>query len=180
MILEGANGKFLEDEENFFYEIDVRSKMIYESNMNDYLKEKICFIDLPGFGTNNSFEKNDIYSKLNFSFETFIFVVYNLKIKENDNVLMLNNLYKSIPKNVFLNNCLFIINCDKDQDRSNKSIIQAKKDIVQVIKDLNPKDMDKINISFFNAKYYDNYIFKLNYYNNIEFLMVHSQIKDKN
>ena len=170
-ILEGANEKFLEDEEDYFYEINIKMKMIYESNMDDSLKEKICFIDLPGFGTNNEFEKKNIYSKLNYSFGNFIFVIYNLKIKENDNQKMLNNLYETIPKDIFINNCLFIINSNKEQDISEKSILQAKKDIIQIIPGLNSTNLNNINVCFFNAKYYENFLFKLNYYSSCELLI---------
>ena len=170
-ILEGANETFLEDEEDYFYEINIKMKMIYESNMDDILKEKICFIDLPGFGTNNEFEKRNIYSKLNFSFGNFIFVIYNLKIKENDNQKMLKNLYETMPKDMFINNGLFVINSDKDQDTSEKSIQQAKKDIIQSIQGLDFTNINKINVCFFNAKYYENYLYKLNYYNSSELLI---------
>ena len=181
-VLEGVNENFLEDEENYFYEIDIKIKMIYESNMDDSLKEKICFIDLPGFGTNNEFEKNNIYSKLNYSFGNFIFVIYNLKIRETDNQKMLNNLYGTIPKDIFLNNCLFIINSDKEQEISEKSILQAKKDVIQTIQNLNITNLNKINLCFFNAKYYENYLFKLNYYNSTELLIEYeyNQFIDRN
>ena len=150
---------------------NIKMKIINESNMDDSLKEKICFIDLPGFGTNNEFEKRNIYSKLNFSFGNFIFVIYNLKIKENINQKMLKNLYETIPKDMFINNSLFIINSDKDQDTSEKSILQAKKDIIQSIQGLDCTNINKINICFFNAKYYENYLYKLNYYNSSELLI---------
>ena len=120
-ILEGANGKYVDKEEDFFYEMNIKIKFIDDLKISDQLKEKICFIDLPGFGTNNPFEDKDTYSHLILSCNLFLFVVFNLKILENDNYKMLNNLYKKmaeyrkIPTQAFINKCLFIINVDKSQ-----------------------------------------------------------------
>ena len=176
-VLEGSNGKFIDNEEDFFYEIDIKIKFIKDLKLDDSLKEKICFIDLPGFGTNNKFETEGTYAHLMKSCNIFLFIVFNLRIKENDNQKMLKKLYKEmsefrkIPIKAFVRKCLFIINCDKDQDKSEKSLNQAKNDIIKAIDGLKKEDdMENINVCFFNAKYYENYIFKLGYYNSIESL----------
>ena len=96
----------------------------------------------------------------------FIYVVFNQKIKENENHKMLNKLYNNIIKekrmntNEFINRCLFIINFDKDQDTSNKSISQAKNDIIKILPDLNSSYINDLNLCFFNARYFENYILK--------------------
>ena len=170
-VLEGTNGEFSQKEEDFFYEIDINIKFVNDLKLDASLKEKICFIDLPGFGTNNEFEKKGVYAHLMKSCNIFLFVVFNLKIKESDNKKMLDNLYtqmsqyRGIPAQAFIKKCLFIINFDKDQDTSEKSKIQAKKDIISVVDDLNDKILNDLNVCFFNAKYYENYIYKLRYYN---------------
>ena len=180
-VLEGSNGKFIDNEEDFFYEIDIKIKFIYDLKLDDSLKEKICFIDLPGFGTNNKFETEGTYAHLMKSCNIFLFIVFNLRIKENDNQKMLEKLYKEmsefrkIPIKAFVRKCLFIINCDKDQDKSEKSLNQAKNDIITAINGLKKDDMENINVCFFNAKYYENYIFKLGYYNSIESLFEYEQ-----
>ncbi len=146
-ILSGLNGKFTENEEDFFYEIDINIKFVKDAEIEDSLKERICFIDLPGFGTNNNFESFDTYSHLIDNCDIFMFVVFNLKIKENVNHDMLNNLYnkiiehKKISLKEFIQKCLFIINFDKDQDTSKNSLLQAKKDIIQIIPDINNDNM---------------------------------------
>ena len=176
-VLEGSNGKFIDNEEDFFYEIDIKIKFIYDLKLDDSLKEKICFIDLPGFGTNNKFETEGTYAHLMKSCNIFLFIVFNLRIKENDNQKMLENLYnqmskfRDIPISAFVKKCLFIINCDKDQDKSEKSINQAKNDIIKAINGLKNDDKENINVCFFNAKYYENYVFKFGYYNSIESLI---------
>ena len=178
-ILEGANGKFVEDEEDFFYEIDIRIQYIHENKyMDNNLKEKICFIDLPGFGTGsgNKFETQGTYEHLMKSSSMFLFVVKNLTIKENNNQEMLNRVYKKmvsfrgITSQSFVSKCLFIINCDQKQEISPKTIMQAKKDIIEMVNSLNKCSPDDINVSFFNAKIFENYVFKSKYYLNPEMI----------
>ena len=173
-VLEGTNGEFTDNTEDYFYEIDINIKFVRESILDENIKNKICFIDLPGFGTNNAFEQNEIYSQLIKSCNIFLFIVFNLKIKENDNIKMLDNLiekmssFRGITSKSFVDKCLFIVNCDKDQKINEKSEEQAKLDIQSILsKDAkNSKNNLPLNIKvcFFNAKYYENYIQKLLYY----------------
>jgi len=175
-ILEGANGKFTNNEEEFFYEILIKIKMIDNLLIDNNLKEKICFIDLPGFGTNNPFEENETYSHLIQSCNLFIFVVFNLKISENENHKMLKDLYmkmaeyRNIPTRAFINKCLFIINFEQTLNIDKKIESQTKKDILKVI-ELNDQNInEELKFCFLNAKYYEDYNFKLKYYSSIEFL----------
>ena len=176
-VLEGTNGEFTQNEENFFYEIYINIKFINDLKIDDNLKEKICFIDLPGFGTANVFERKDIYAHLMKSCNIFLFVAFNLTIKENNNKKMLDNLYNTmsqfigIPTQAFIKKCIFIVNCDKDQDMSNKNLNQAKKDIIQIINGLDESNLNDINVCFFNAKYYENFIFKTLLYNSTQSLI---------
>ena len=178
-VLEGTNGEFSSKEEDFFYEIDIKIKFVNDLKLDDSLKDKICFIDLPGFGTNNEFEKKGVYSHLMKSCNIFLFVVFNLKIKEADNKRMLDNLYhqmseyRGIPAQAFIKKCLFIINFDKDQDTSEKSIKQAKNDIISVVDGLDKSILKDLNVCFFNAKFYENYIFKSIYYQKAETIIEH-------
>ena len=176
-VLEGTNGEFSSKEEDFFYEIDINIKFVNDLKIDESLKEKICFIDLPGFGTNNEFEKAGVYSHLMKSCNIFLFVVFNLKIRESDNKKMLDELYhqmsiyRGIPAQAFIKKCLFIINFDKNQDTSDKSLNQAKNDIISVVDGLDESMFKDLNVSFFNAKFYENYIFKLKYYESAEKLI---------
>ena len=172
-ILSGLNGKFTDNEEDFFYEININIKFIKDSDIDDSLKERICFIDLPGFGTNNKFEYLDTYSHIINMCHIFMYVVFNQKIKENDNHKMLNNMMKvkNIDSKEFINRCLFIINFDKDQDTSKQTLLEAKKDIIKVLPDLNESFINNINLCFFNAKYFENYVLKYKYYNSFQYLI---------
>ena len=91
--LEGANGEFTNNTEDFFYEIDINIKFVNDMNIDDNLKEKICFIDLPGFGTNNAFEQNKVYlaSAIGLAISNFLLflshIITIIKIYKNkDNV----------------------------------------------------------------------------------------------
>ena len=70
-ILNGINGNFIEKEEHFFYIINVKIKGL-DTFFSASLKEKICFVDLLGYGTGNKFETKDIYSKFIKSCKLFV------------------------------------------------------------------------------------------------------------
>ena len=75
--------------------------------------------------------------------------------------------FRGIISNSFVDKCLFIVNCDKDQKINEKSEEQAKLDIQSILsKDAknskNNLPLNIIKVCFFNAKYYENYI--KNYY----------------
>ena len=167
-ILNGVNNDFSNNVEDFFYEIYTKIKFVDEFNFGDKLKDQICFIDLPGFGTNNNFETKDIYSKLMKSCHLFLFVFRNLIIKETSNKIMISKLFKTLIEyyskttaKSFINKCFFIINFKNNQNISEKYVKEAKEDISTIYRNLNIND---INVSFFNARFYDNYLKKLNPY----------------
>jgi len=169
--LEASNYEFSQNEEDFFFEIDVNMRFIEELNIDNDLKEKICFIDLPGYGTNNEFEGRDIYTNLIKSCNLFIFVVFNLTIKENNNQNMLNKLLqrmtisRGVTTKSFLKKCLFIVNADEKQEISEKTLNQAKADILSITTNkVDKNDFKHINVCFYNALLYENYLYKLMYY----------------
>ena len=49
-ILEGIKLEYINNEEDFFYEIVTNIKFLDEINIDIKVKNAICFIDLPGFG----------------------------------------------------------------------------------------------------------------------------------
>ena len=167
-ILNGVNNDFSNNVEDFFYEIYTKIKFVDEFNFGDKLKDQICFIDLPGFGTNNNFETKDIYSQLMKSCHLFLLVFRNLIIKETSNKIMISKLFRTLIEyyskttaKSFINKCFFIINFKNNQNISEKYVKEAKEDISTIYRNLNIND---INVSFFNARFYDNYLKKLNPY----------------
>ena len=176
--LEASNYEFCKDEKDFFFEIDVNIKFIEELNLDEDLKDKICFIDLPGFGTNNEFEENDVYTNLISSCNLFIFVVFNLTIKDNNNQNMLQELFermtrsRGVTSKCFIKKCLFIVNADEKQEISEKTLNQAKADILSITTHkIDKNDFKDINICFYNALLYEQYLYKLMYYQSGEHII---------
>ena len=78
--------------------------------------------------------------------------------------------YRNIPIPAFIQKCLFIINFEQTLKVDDKIISEAKKDKLKVV-ELNNQNIDnELKVCFLNAKYYEDYNFKLKYYSSIEFL----------
>ena len=56
----------------------------------------IFLIDFPGFGTENIFEKKEIYNKVMSICNSFIFVVRNSVIKENSSQIKLKSIFEQV------------------------------------------------------------------------------------
>ena len=129
-ILNGINGNFIEKEEDFFYIINVRIKFLEIFNDNS-IKEKICFVDLPGYGTKNKFEAKDIYSKFIKSCKLFMMVARD-HFDDKDNVEKINGLiektskYQGIPTQSLAKKILFIVNNSQNLDISEESLQKKK------------------------------------------------------
>jgi len=166
-ILEGINANFNENEEDFFYEIHIKLKYYNDLKLGDKLKNHICLFDLPGFGTNNQFEKQKIYEKLIKCSNFFLFVVRNLTIKEEKNVEMLLNLIKKMNGicgkilDGFTSKCLFTLNCDDKKEEFYND--KAREEAINDINNITKSKKDKIKTCFLNAKFYLNYLKDLSF-----------------
>ena len=165
---------FYEDkEEKFFYKINIKIKLLEQLKIKNDIKQKINFIDFPGFGTDIKIETKNTYKKVMNICNSFIFVVRNSTIKEEknkDNLKTLFNLIKHGKSSLLsslINSCLFIINCDIEQSISDKDLLKNQIKLILKLKDTN-----NINICFFNAFYYLHYIKNLNYFLNIRDLFI--------
>ena len=171
--LKGLNYDFNEKEEDSFYYIRTRIKLLDELGLDISLKKMIYLIDFPGYGTGNVFEK-EIYNKTMSICNSFIFVVRNSVIKENNAKIVLDSIFNQAKEqknkltSQFIKSCLFILNNDKDQSTTKDDLERAKGDIQSIIKGINSDD---INLCFFNAKYYLNYRDNFNYFSNIKELI---------
>ena len=167
-VLKGLNYDFNEKEEDSFYYIKTRIRLFDEIGLDNSLKKMIYLIDLPGFGTENIFQKK-IYLNLMTICNTLIFVVKDSIIKEDNKKEILDKIYhkakekKEILASFLMKSSLFIFNNTKDQTFKEDDIIKAKNDIMELI---NVKE--NINLCFFNAKRHSLYIDNYNYYFNIE------------
>ena len=131
----------------------------------------IYLIDLPGFGTgNNFFDINEIYKKTMSISNSFIFVVKNSIIMENENKRMLNDIFESVKEqkrqfsSKFIKSCLFVLNSDDNQKTEEKDIKIAKVEINEILIGIKKED---IKLFFFNAKFYLILIYIMKNYMNI-------------
>ena len=171
--LNSLNYDFNEKEKDSFYYIKTRIKLFDDIGLNESLKEMIYLIDFPGFGTGNPFEKRNIYNKVMSICNSFIFVVRNSLIRENNCQCKLQSLYdqaqmqKKKFSSQFIKSCLFILNNEKEQSTTKNDLKQAKEDINKILNN-SIKNINDINICFFNAKYYENYCKIYNYFYNLQ------------
>jgi hypothetical protein len=167
-VLKGLNYRFNEKEEDSFYFIKTKIKLFDELGLDDSLKRMIYLIDLPGFGTENIFEK-EIYLKLMTICDSFIFTVRNSAIQQNNQKAILDKIFaqakteKKILSSYFMKLSLFIFNNDANQTTTEEDIEKAKKEIYNLIGIKN-----NINLCFFNALLYSLYNNNYNYYYNLE------------
>ena len=84
---------------------------------------------------------------------------------------MLNKIFqkfansRNYTSNCFLQKCLFIVNADEKQEISEKTLNQAKADILYITnKKRYNNNINDIKICFYNAIFYEAYLLKLMYY----------------
>ena len=168
--LKGLNYEFTDKQEDSFYYIRTKIKLFDDLGIDDNLKRLIYIIDFPGYGTNNKFEQF-LFNKVTSICNSFMFVIKNSLIKENHNQIALKNIFnqakdqKNELSSGFVKTCLFILNNDDSQETSEDEIDKAKEDLSYLIKNVKKDDL---NVCFFNAKYYLNYLDNYNYFNNIQ------------
>ena len=173
-ILNGVNGNFIEKEEDFFYIINVRISFLDIFNDNS-IKEKICFVDLPGYGTKNKFETKDIYSKFIKSCKLFIMVARD-HFDDKNNVDKINGLlektrnYQGITIPSLIKKILFIINHSQEVKDTSEQALQMKKNSLINHIGLKENSCKDINITFFNGLYYQYYLEKKNLFSNVEYV----------
>ena len=180
-ILNGINGNFIEKEEDFFYIINVRIKFLEYIN-DENLKEKICFVDLPGYGTKNKFELKDIYSKFIKSCKLFLMVARD-QFDDKDIVEKINGLmirtsqYQGISTQSLAKKILFIVNNSQNLDISEQSLQKKKMGLIKNIVGLSKGVNKDINITFFNGLYYQYYLEKKQYFSDLPYLFDYMQKK---
>ena len=173
-ILKGLNYNFIEKEEDFFYVINVKIKYLDILINNDEIKEKICFIDLPGYGTKNKFEEKNIYSKFIKSFKLFLIVTRDFfdeksVIEKINNIISIASRYQNISIQSLIKKFLFIINPSKNLDLSENNLLKQKNSLCNKINGLNENAIRDLNVTFFNALFYKYYLSKKKYFNSINF-----------
>ena len=175
--LESINDEYTTDEKKQFFILKTPIAFFNENNLDDELKRRISFIDLPGQNSlKNIFNIKQgnltTYEKLLTVCTSFLFVNKGtpLKIIENEQILL--STYCSIHrnsklknKNDFLKNCFFVMNMFNILKEEEKNIENVKNGISDII--FGKKELSKsINAVFFNAKQYSEFLrYKKNYTN---------------
>ena len=172
--LKSLNYEFTDKEEDSFYYIKTKIKLFDEFGLSDSLKKKIYLIDIPGYGTSNKFLEKERCKKIINISSSFIFVLKNAVIKENNTKSILDYIFnetKIQKEKVYsgiIKSCSFILNIDKSYNAGDEDLAKAKKDIQQIIGNENEKQENDINLCFFNAKYYIDYCNDFTYFFNLE------------
>ena len=152
-LLKGLNYKFTEIEEDCFYYIKTKIKLFDELDISDSLKRKIYLIDFPGYGTDNKFMEKQICKKIVGNSSSFIFLVKNGIIIENQIKQIIDYIFnQNKNQNIYsetIKSCSFILNIDNSLTSKEINLEQAKKDIKKNIE--NKIDFNNINICFFNG-----------------------------
>ena len=176
--LESINYEYSYDEKKQFYILKTPIEFFNEYNISEDLKRRIFFIDLPGSNSIKNafnFKQGNLstYEKLLRVCTSFLFVNKGspLKIVENEEILQ--STFHSIQKNsklknknIFLQNCSFVMNMFSNLKEEEKNIENVKNGISDII--FGKKEFHKyINANFFNAKQYSEFLRYKNYYNNI-------------
>jgi triphosphoribosyl-dephospho-CoA synthetase len=164
----------IEDQDAFIV-IQGRLKIFDFIKLDNSLIDKIEFIDLPGHDRqNNTFNSNRYYEKILKFSNSCIYINEAKSIDDEDSVARLKvqyisdkqKLYSNLqPK--FINSCLFLINkadyVPKEEDRT-----KIKKSLIRIISQVEPNASSNIiNISFFSAKYFNDFLFYSKVYVNI-------------
>ena len=184
-ILKNINENFTDKEHNFFYEVYTKIKFIEENKYAQKLKDKICFIDLPGYATKFQFETKSIHSQLIRCCELVIFVFEIIK-KGNNREYLYNIIeeLKTIFRNegsrtnaALQNRILFINNIFENNYNGNK-FTKTKNDFEKEIEELKQKANNEIidifgktfnesNVCVLNAQNYLDYTYNLNKFEQI-------------
>ena len=102
---------------------------------------------------------------------SFIFTIKDGVIKDNNNQNALSSLFNEAKKqkqslsSLFIKSCLFISNNFNSHSTSQNDLDKAKGELNYLSDAINK---DKINLCFYNAQYYSNYINNKNYFFNIK------------
>ena len=194
-ILKNVNENFTEKGSNFFYEVYTRIKFLEDNQFAQKLKDKICFIDLPGYGTKYEFEKKDIHFKLIKCCELVIYVFDILK-KEN-NKIILSDIIGNLKENfkdkgsrtdaalqhrfLFINNRSIKDEKSNELKKTNKKCeneiyelkLKAKKEITEIF----GKTFTNPNVCILNAFCYYCHLKNVNKFKNIEDYLELEKIK---
>ena len=194
-ILKNINTNFSDKKDNFFYEVYTKIKFLDENKFSQKLKDKICFIDLPGYVTKYEFAKKEIHSQIIQCAELVIFVFEILKKGNNreslENIIdELKNIFKTKGSQtnaslqhriLFINNIFENEDIKKDFQKTNKDfeneISQLKIKAKNEIMDIFGKTFNSPKVCVINAQNYFDYAQNINKFQQIEEFLKYEKMK---
>ena len=194
-ILININEYFSNEKENFFYEVYTKMKFLEENRFSQKLKDKICFIDLPGYVTKYKFEEKEIHSQIIKCSELVIFVFEILKKGNNrENLENIIDELKTIFKtngsqtNAALQHRILFINNIFDSDDIGEDFLKNNKEFEKEINQLKIKAKNEImdifgktfnapKVCVLNAQNYFYYNQNLNKFQQIDDYLRYEQMK---
>lgn len=162
------------DKEEFIYEIDIKIKFIDDNNIQNDLKEKICFINLP---EPDLIKNISAIIKKNCSFCLDTIDYTNL----NNNLKFIGDKYKEIIKEKNENNpkeiieSLFLINYNKDENIADDAFERIENDLKKFSEDLTKEKNVKTECIFLNIELYEKYM--INYFESLDTFIRNEYIK---
>ena len=168
--LKSLNYRYSRDEMKHFYIVKTPIKSFDDFGFSDELKKRIIFVDMPGSDIkDNEFNRigknnRNVYEKLLSISSSFIYINKGRAINETSNQTILKKLYRNIQdfsklgNSDYLKACLFVVNLFTKLTNEDLNIENLKKDLSTILFN-NQEKYKEINSVFFNAKYFNNYLY---------------------
>ena len=172
-IIDITNESFPKNEEDSFFLLETNIQVLDDLNINPDIKNNICFIDFPGYNTNNNyFFDNNIYQNVLKMCSFFIYINEGKAFKEDANKIFLTQIFNEVissrkgdisPKE-YLELCLFIFNKVDSLEENERNFENVEEDIKGIL-GLPNNFESNISCSFFSALIFKKFLEKKNDYN---------------
>ena len=172
-IIDITNESYPKNEEDCFFLLETNIQALDDLNIKPEIKNNICFIDFPGYNTNNNyFFDNNIYQNVLKMCSFFIYINGGKAFKEDGNKIFLSKIFSEVissrkgdisPKE-YLELCLFIFNKVDSLEENERNFENVEEDIKGILGLPNYFESN-ISCTFFSALIFKKYLEKKNYYN---------------
>ena len=167
------NYEYSKEKNKNIYIVKTPIQFLDDYKIDEEIKNKISFIDLPGtdIKNNNNYNLlgNNFYNELFKISSSMIFISKVGEIKTDENQYIINlyknskideiNESKKNDKNNYLDNCLFVVNIFKDLIEDEIDIENVQKEYYNLLFTSNDNyDYKNIKAAIFDAKSYEDYL----------------------
>ena len=171
-IIDITNESFPKKEDDCFFLLETNIQALDDLDINQEIKNSICFIDFPGHNINdNYFIDNNIYQNVLKMSSFFIYINGGKAFKEDANKLFLSKIFSEVINNrkgdispkEYLDLCLFIFNKVDSLEENERNFDNIEEDIKGIL-GLPINFESNISYSFFSALIFKKFIEKKNDY----------------